>query len=457
MASKKLRLALLLLMPWTAGAAAAADWTVHAAVDAPAQLKLNGGVRLRYENIAGQARAGLPRSEDAINLRTNIFAEYRVGAVRVGGELYDSRVYGAQPGTAIGTTEVNALEPLQAYVALDLKAPLGPVSRGSLQAGRFTLDLGSRRIVAADDYRNTLTGFTGVRLDLAGGGNTAMAFISEPQRRLPDDQPSILRNEVKLDRERGDLLFWGAVAARVNAWRGAMIDGGYYGLQEKDSLGRPTRNRRLSVFDVRLVRNPTPGKLDFELEGARQGGTVRAGLAQAAPELPVRAYFLHLRLGRQFTDAWKSRVSAEYDYATGANGGDHYGRFDPLYGMRRGDFAPAGLYSAGTRTNLISPGLRLEVTPSSRVDAFATVRGLWLANARDSFADTGVRDPFGRSGRFAGTQVDARVRYWLVKDVIRLEGDAVGLVKGRFLKNAPNRSNGDAATRYLSLNLSWLF
>jgi hypothetical protein len=35
----------------------------------------------------------------------------------------------------------------------------GPGSKLGFQAGRFTLNLGSRRLVAADDYRNTTSGY----------------------------------------------------------------------------------------------------------------------------------------------------------------------------------------------------------------------------------------------------------------------------------------------------------
>jgi hypothetical protein len=67
-----------------------------------------------------------------------------------------------------------------------------------------------------------------------------------------------------------------------------------------------------------------------------------------------------------------------------------------------------------------------------------------------------VRDASGRSGDFAGHQLDTRVRYWLVPQVWRLEADAVLLMKGRFLEDAPNApATGDM--HYLSLNLSAAF
>ena len=78
---------------------------------------------------------------------------------------------------------------------------------------------------------------------------------------------------------------------------------------------------------------------------------------------------------------------------------------------------------------------------------------MWLASRTDAFSTTGVRDPAGRSGRFAGHQIETRIRYWLIPETLRLEANGVLLLKGRFLENAPNaQRNGDA--RYFSLNLT---
>jgi hypothetical protein len=69
---------------------------------------------------------------------------------------------------------------------------------------------------------------------------------------------------------------------------------------------------------------------------------------------------------------------------------------------------------------------------------------------------TNVRDAAGRSGSFAGQQIDARMRTWIVPERLRFEVDGVWLAKGRFLREAPNAPrNGD--TKYVSLNLTASF
>src|SRR5690349_19442713 len=80
-------------------------------------LSINGSVRLRYETIEGQARAGFDSSDTLFNIRTQILAEYHGDGIRVGAELFDSRAYGADAGTPISTNEVNTFELVQAYVA----------------------------------------------------------------------------------------------------------------------------------------------------------------------------------------------------------------------------------------------------------------------------------------------------------------------------------------------------
>ncbi len=82
-------------------------------------LTLSGNTRLRYETIEGQPRAGFNESDDLFNIRTIVTAEYRTGRLRLGAELYDSRVYGGDSGTPITTGEVNTFELVQAYVGYD--------------------------------------------------------------------------------------------------------------------------------------------------------------------------------------------------------------------------------------------------------------------------------------------------------------------------------------------------
>ncbi|MDP5280081.1 alginate export family protein [Sphingomonas sp. DG1-23] len=436
--------------------------TPMAAVPASAQdvaegLSVMGSMRLRYEAIDGQARAGFNESDALVNLRTAILAEYRTRDVRLGVELYDSRVWADRTGTPVTTNEVNALEPVQVYVAGDIDGAFGKGTKLTLTAGRMTLNLGSRRLVAADDYRNTTNGYTGLRADIAApGGVKATLIYTLPQVRLPDDAERLRDAKVKLDRENFGLVLWGGQLSRARTLGRAMVELTYFRLGERDAPARPTRDRSLDTFGGRIIAEPRTDAFDYEVETFYQTGSISASLAPTAARQAVSASFVHADLGYSFSGAWKPRLSVEFDRASGDKPGGKFGRFDTLYGMRRADLAPAGLYNAVARANIMTPGIRLEVAPSKRLDAFAVYRAMWLAADEDSFSTTGVRDASGRSGDFAGHQLEARVRYWLVPARLRFEFDGLLLAKGRFLRDAPNAPAG-RWTRYGSFNLTASF
>lgn len=406
--------------------------------------------RVRYEAIDGQARTGFNRSDELVNFRTTLLARYQQGPVSVVGELWDSRVYGGNRRSPVTTGEVNTLEPVQAYVQLDLGDALGRGSKLKLQAGRFLLNLGARRLVAADDYRNTTNGYTGMRADWSAGPWSATAIYTMPQRRRPDDVDALLSNEPAIDREGAALVLWGGVISRAKTIGPALVETSYFHLGEHDTPGRPTRDRSLDTAGIRIARDPATARLDYEVEAIGQTGSLSTSLAAGAPRQQVRAWFVHGRIGYSWAGAWKPRLLAEFDYASGDAPGGAYGRFDTLFGMRRADLAPAGLYNAIARSNVVAPALQAEAA-RGRADVMLSYRPMWLAARTDAFSSTGVRDASGQAGDFAGHQLDGRVRYRL-STAVRLEGDAVLLAKGRFLRDAPNAPPG-RWTKYVALNL----
>lgn len=417
-------------------------------------LTLSANTRLRYELIEGQPRVGFNDSDDLFNVRTIVTGEYRSGNVRFGAELYDSRVYGGDIGTPVTTNEVNALELVQAYVGYDAPGAFGTGTKLNLQAGRFTLNLGSRRLVAADDYRNTTNGYTGIRADIGlRHGLSATLIYTMPQVRLPDTREDIVNNRVKFDRESFDLVLWGGLIAKKLASKRDTVELSFYHLGERDSGELATRDRSLDTFSLRLFRDPAPASIDFESDTIYQLGSVSASTAPTAATLNESAWFTHFEFGYTFKHAWSPHLSFEFDYASGDSREAKFSRFDTLFGMRRADLAPAGLYNAVGRSNLIASGARIEVNPTKRLDAFAAYRPLWLASRFDSFSTTGVRDASGKSGSFAGHQFETRVRYWLIPKRLRLEWNGILLAKGRFMDTAPNApANGNSL--YNSFNVT---
>ncbi|MEI6641316.1 MAG: alginate export family protein [Novosphingobium sp.] len=420
---------------------------------------VSGSIRVRAETIDGQPRAGFGDTDTLLNTRLRLLAEYRTRPVRLVAELFDSRVWGDDARTPVTTGEVNAAELVQLHAVFDLGDALGKGTKLTVQAGRTMLNLGSGRLIASDDYRNTTQGYTGLRADLALPGRMRITGIYVlPQVRLPDDRAGIDRHRVIWDRESFAQVLWGGMAGKTfGPGRALTVELSGYHFGEHDTPTRPTRDRSINTLGLRALVPPAPGKWDGEAEVMGQFGQIATSLAAGAPLVPVGASFVHLRAGYTFPGKWRPHIAIDFDRASGDGPGNRtFGRFDTLFGQRRVDFAPGGLYTAINRGNIVSPGIKFEAAPSPRLDGFVYYRPMWLVDARDAFATTAVRDPSGRSGRFAGHQIDADVRWWALPKRLRLELCTTFLAKGRFLRTAPN-SPGGHLTKYISANAAVFF
>jgi Alginate export len=424
-----------------------------AASTAPNGWAMSGSLRLRGESLQGQPRAAHPEEDQWTSTRATLDLRYRAERFSVVTELWDSRVWNAGQDSTVSANDVNTLELVQAYVQADTGGWLGEGSLSSLQAGRFMLNLASRRLVAADDFRNTTNGVTGLRFDLSDPHKgSASIFYTLPQQRRPDALDDVLDQRIRNDDEGWDQRLYGATWLAPADSSGGKWELLWVGFEEQDTVGRPTRDRRLDTLDLRHFSEPQPGQWDWELEIARQTGSASNGTAPTARQRDVEAHFLHARIGYQWAVEWRPRLAFDFDAVEGDRQGRRNTRFDTLFGIRRADFAPSGLYNLVGRANLVSPGLRLELTPSARNDFMATVRGLWLESATDGFSTLGLRDATAAAGRHAGTQWDLRYRHWLVPRTLRLEVNAIQLAQGAWLREVPG-SRGRSGTGYLAVSL----
>jgi hypothetical protein len=435
---------------------AAVTGTVVAAETPPQGLTVSGSLRARLETLDGAPRVGVPARDAWLALRSTVLAEWRHGPLRVGGEIWDSRVLFAGGDAPLTTGDANALEPVQAYAAADLDAPMRGIGRLSLLAGRYTLNLGSRRLVAVNEFRNTTNAFTGVRVDAQlAGGHRFLAFAGVPQQREPADRDGLRDADIRLDTGAGERLR-GLSFTTASQLAGGSLQLNLIDFRETDAPSRATRDRDLLTWNLRYLREPAPGRWDADAEFAWQSGSSSAGTGAAAARRDVGAGFWHLRVGYQWAGRLKSRVGVEYDHVDGDDGGETQERFDTLFGARRFDFAPSGLFGAVGRANLRAPALRLDLFPGPRAEIMASWRANWLDKRRDFFSTSGVRDATGRSGRFAGHLLDSRVRYWAIPQKLRIEVNATRLLKGGFYARAPN-SPGTGDATYLAVGLQAFF
>lgn len=433
-------------------------WRLKDALDLPDTVRVEGHIRPRFEALANPFAAGRTGDDTFLGLQTQLRAEIDLGPLTLGGELLDHRfIAGDRQGAGPG--EIDTLEPAQAYLAWRPRNLLADGDSADLMLGRFTMDIGSRRLVARSNYRSRLQSFDGVSAVWRSPSDVALTFAAvSPVSRLPADAASAADNEVALNETQDNIRF---LAAHVDAPLAGGLRGELYvfDLDEDDSAADATRNRDLQTIGVRVHSAPAAGQFDIDLEFAQQTGSVRATTSPAdITPLDRDAQMAHLEAGYSFVAPWSPRLSLQYDYATGdASAGDAADeRFDPLFGDRSFEFGPTSLFGLIARANLSSPGIRLEVEPSGDSDAYVMVRQVDLDSARDSLGNSGVRDVTGASGRNAGLQLEGRYRHWLVRGSLRLALGGAFVFEGDFLKTAPNATGlGNPAYGYTEL--TWAF
>lgn len=411
----------------------------------PERLSISGQQRTRYETLNNQYRFSGNGGDQVLLLRTNIRAELDFESIRFVGEMMDSRASLADTGTPLTTSVVNPLELLQAYAEVPFTNLLTEDSEASLKAGRLTMDVGSRRFVARNRFRNTINAFTGVDFKWQDASQQQFrAFYTLPIQRLVSG--NILDNDARFDKEHHEVTLWGVYYMSPIPALGERQKGEIYflGLDEEDVPGvRSTRNRDIYTLVTRLFSKPQVESFYYDVESAVQFGESRASTTSTT-DLDHFAYFVHMQAGYSFKTKWNPQLIFQYDYASGdrnASDSDN-GRFDTLYGARRFEFGPTSIYGAFARSNISSPGIRLKLKPNNTVSSFVALRGFWLASDDDSWTTARISNANNQSDSYIGSQIEARIRWDVVPDNIRLETGAAFLFAGRLMENAAKTDTG---------------
>ena len=205
--------------------------------------------------------------------------------------------------------------------------------------------------------------------------------------------------------------------------------------------GLNTRDRDLITFGTRWNKPRKAGDLYWELESSRPVSRAAPGLHAG---LDHEAFFHHVALGYAFEGENKSRIEALFDYASGdndPNDGEN-NRFDTLFGARRFEFGPTGIFGAFARANLVSPGLRFVTKPAKDWELMVTHRFHYLASDRDAWTTSGLRDVTGNSGSNIGSLSEFRVRHDIAPKSLRLEFGMAYLAAGSFIDDARTRRPG---------------
>ena len=433
-------------------------WRIDAALGAPKWFELRVQHRLRYETVGNQFRAGGTGGDQLLALQT--LAHLRLGGKRahLGLELQDARSWLDDAGTPLDTGLVNSGELLQAYLEW---TPASDVLPGALtlRAGRVTKDFGSRRLIARNRFRNTINNLTGLDARfVARQGWEVETMLAMPVVRRPSNRPALDNNDSAFDEEDTGTAVW------LAAWRTApgrwlqRVELYVVGLSESDARF-DTRNRQLWTPAIRLYRDPAPGAFDYQLELMGQFGESRASTSPLdRRDLDHTAHFESMYAGYTWESALAPRLGVLFDYASGDDDpmdGDTE-RFDTLFGARRGELGPTGIFGPIQRTNIVSVGTRGNLRLSPEVQAMLSHRANWLASASDSWPAGGLKDQSGNSGRFVGHQVEFSLQWTVVRDTLNLELGGAWLSQGEYRRRVGGLEDpNDSTFLYTQATLSY--
>lgn len=403
----------------------------------PGNFRISGSERIRYEGLDGQFRNTNTRDvEDQVFSRLLLRADYTHEQLGATVEGIDARAWNTKADSFANTTTVNTFDILQANVSW--KSGDGH----SVTVGRYTMDIGSRRLSARNRYRNTINSFNGVRWDYRGeDGYEAGAFWNTPTIRRPASRALLVDNEHEWDRQSLDFQFFGVHATQGIDERS---DVQVYLLGLSDHRPGLT-SRDLTTAGFRYLVPAAPGRMFGETEIAYQFG--------GRGTEDVAAYFAHGAVGKQFDYAMKPKLSFALDVASGNDSADpDWNRFDTLFGARRWEYGPTGIYGAIGRRNIVSPEIRLVVKPADKLTVMVAARTLRLASADDGWREAG--DTTG-TGSDVGDQVECRIRWDVLPKSLRLEGGAAYFSGSTFRETSTIGRPTD--TNYFYFQASWTF
>jgi hypothetical protein len=418
------------------------------------RFEFSGVQRSRFETIDEQFGGGLSGEDHVLALQTSLFFDYKLEKLQLFAEIMDSRGELNDEFSSVGTFLVDTLEPIQTYVAWTFKDAVQPGSESTLRVGRLTLNVGARRIVSRNRFRNTVSTFTGVDWQWkdADGRNARVVYLV-PMRILPTDTQSLVDDDFELDRGLRDSALWGGYYQFPKGPHSDVVE--VYAF-DYDAQGTPTDPT--TAFDIvsvgaRVFRAPARAHWNYEVEvilQAGEAGGIVAGLPRR--DLDHRAHMLHFEVGYQFDVSWAPNLIFQYDDASGDHSplDDGTERFNTLFGDRRFEFGPTGIYGPFNRSNLQSQALRLTFTPGKRWQSMVHYSSFRLAQERDAWVGIGARDPTGRAGGSLGRQLEVSATWTAIPNRLTLEGGLAHLNFGRFADQTGVSVGGDPIYYYVT-------
>ena len=412
--------------------AADGPWSLSDALGLDDGFTLSGEHQSRFEHYDGNVFVGASPNDGAFFLRTTLDARYKQDGFSAQVEMMDARQGQADRDTRLTTSQVSTLDLLQANVAYKF----GSDNSSEVRVGRFTQDWGSRTLIARNRYRNTINTLDGISfIHKQANGNEFKFLSAQPVRRTPRDRLSLLDNEHRGDKSSEALRIHGVFVNLPNLLTSLLnvdlnLETYYLALKEKDTRKLQTSNRDLHTFGFRARSSAAVNEWDINWESIFQTGERRASSNPLdTVDLDHQAFYQRVELAYSFDTPSRLRAIFEFNYASGDESplDNDSGRFDTILGVSAFEFGPVSLYAPISRSNIITPGIRLTATPWANVALMADYRHFWLAEDKDSWGRTGQRDTTGNSGDYMGQHLELRVRWSVVPGNIRLDSGLIFL------------------------------
>jgi hypothetical protein len=450
-------------------------WNFHDTLGLPGWLSVGLEQRTRYESLANTFKASLPApapnatgGDQQIALQSDLWIQARLGKFRFATEFLDARTTGSDEGTnntpnPPNNSMADTLDFAQGYVSWADQNVFFSGKGVEVKVGRQTMDLGSRRLLARPIFRNTVNNFTGVRLRVIDYDHWQFnGFVTMPVLRYPNynsvTPDANLINHQDWDKEDTRTWFSGGILQGEKLYKDINADVYLYHLTEGDNPRNPTRNRRYFTPGIRFFVKPSKGNFDYTAEGMGQFGTVNYAATStfANTQQQHEAWSSHIEAGYSFDLPWSPRFYLEYDYASGNKNWKNHSpntvdsRFDSLYGAQDFDFGPTSLYGAFQRSNINSPGYKLEFSPRNDLSFRFLQHLVWLASGGDCWGGvtcTAATAPglAGGNGSYVGDQVGLTGRYNF-NSSLNFDAGWYHLFKGDFAKTA-RRTNSTGANQ----------
>ncbi len=401
--------------------------SLREAVNMPTWLIVGGQHRTRYETLDGRWRAGELGSDQQIAQRTRLFLGIQdiLDPLRLNVELQDSRAQLTDSGSFMTQHHVNKTDVQQLHLDLFSTNFLGTEQPTVLSVGRINMDLGRRRWVARNEFRNTTQAFDGVHWHLGDEKKWHVrAFLTEPVQILPERVDKVAPEQ--------PTTLWGLyLESRQLSWLHMAFH--YFGHRSDGP------HRDFEMLGAMFFRPGGEGKFEYEVESSYQFGDIGSPGGFE--------HFQHGEIGYTFAAKWKPHVLLRFDYASGG--------LDTLYGARSFELMPTGIFQPFQRSNILSPGYRIMIRPKEQITLFTQYRAWWLANDTKPWVETGLHDPSGQSGNFLGHTVEVRARWGIVENFF-LQGGYVHFSFGDYPRNVPGGPSGNHSD-YAYISTEFMF